>query len=316
MALVTNVGSNQKLHHYVPQVYLRGFSKGPRKKEQIGVVNVSDGRHFTRNIRRVAARMYFNSIEGDDPLAVENWLGRIETDAKEVIDAIACESDRLTSDDRHALSDFIALQAFRGPSVRRDATRVVRDAFQRLNDYAKQTVVTRDSLAALGFDPNRFDVDAINEKGRAGQDYFTSDIDLSQDDQVTLMVTTARSVLPYIMETPWRIIHFREQTLLTSDAPVTNIPTGDWLVRPHGRAASLQTLVFPLTRKCALTIPPPDVCGSGAKAQAMKTTAPSGRLDIHVIGDDTEANFINDVTKNGADEYVYFHPDDAHLVGL
>lgn len=302
------------MHHYVPQVYLRGFSKGAKPQEQIGVLSLLDGKRFTRNIRKTGAQTHFNTIDGDDPLAIESWLAKIEADAKGVIDAIALHKRSLNMDERHALSDFMSLQTFRGPDSRSILTSVVGDVFQKMNEYAKRTVVTRDALWALGFDPNKFDIDEINARGRAGEDYFTSPTDVPQDDQIDVMILAARSVLPYFINSPWRIIHFPDDTLITSDAPVTRVSS----LYFHDRAANdpmhLQTTVFPLTRNCALTIPPSDALGREAHVQMRGTLARAGHLDSHVTGGKEEAHSVNRVTMGGAYEYVYFHPDDSSLV--
>jgi hypothetical protein len=75
--------------HYVPQFYLRGFSDD---KKQLLVTDRPTEKVFRTNPTNVAAQRDFNTIEGEDPHAVEkahlqaDRLGDLDHAARQVFD--------------------------------------------------------------------------------------------------------------------------------------------------------------------------------------------------------------------------------------
>ena len=73
-----------KLHHYVPQGYLRGFAT---EKGRITAVPLDRSRSpFTSSVKNVAAQTHFHTVDGlDEPDEFEKMLSGVEGDAIEII---------------------------------------------------------------------------------------------------------------------------------------------------------------------------------------------------------------------------------------
>jgi hypothetical protein len=67
-------------HHWVPQCYLKGFSKGWSKNSQLHVVDAVAQRQFMTLPRNVASAQDFNriDIEGVAPDHIETSLAKFE----------------------------------------------------------------------------------------------------------------------------------------------------------------------------------------------------------------------------------------------
>lgn len=85
------MGNNQSRgHHYLPQCYLKGFSKKKGKKSwQLQVIDVEYKTQFPATPKRVGLQRDFNriDIEGVEPDALETSLSTFETDLAESLRA-------------------------------------------------------------------------------------------------------------------------------------------------------------------------------------------------------------------------------------
>jgi hypothetical protein len=108
-----------KLHHTVPQFYLRGFAD---ENGKITTVALPGTRRYTTPTKGTGAANHFYAIEGhpDGKDAFEKSLAVIEADAAVVFRTVASGTWPLTPEDRAILACFIALQAVRGPNHRRN----------------------------------------------------------------------------------------------------------------------------------------------------------------------------------------------------
>ncbi|MBH0024421.1 DUF4238 domain-containing protein [Salinibacterium sp. SWN248] len=102
-----------KLHHYVPQGYLRGFAA---EHERVTAVPLDRARGpFTTSVKNVAARTHFDTVEGlTEPDEFEKVLSGVEGDAMMIIRRLEEGEFPLASEDRSALSFYLALQTVRG----------------------------------------------------------------------------------------------------------------------------------------------------------------------------------------------------------
>ena len=107
-----------KLHHTVPEFYLRGFANNA---ERITTVKLPGDRRFTQKIDSTAAINHFYSIDRhpDGPDALEQALSKLETGAAAVLRAILQGKWPLSAEQRITLSTFLAVQYVRGPDHRR-----------------------------------------------------------------------------------------------------------------------------------------------------------------------------------------------------
>ena len=106
-----------KLHHYVPQAYLRGFGND---KSRIAVAPLDSSRkRFVSSARNIAAKKHFHTInELDEPDAFEKALSAVESEASKIIQSMLEDDFSLTEQDRWRFSYYMALQSVRGPDTR------------------------------------------------------------------------------------------------------------------------------------------------------------------------------------------------------
>lgn len=121
--------NDPKLHHYVPQFYLRLFLDAGDKR--LWVYDKNSGKIFKSTPDRIAAETYFYRLpeplaEGNDPLAIEKGLADLETKAsaifkrlvREGAERAAKERVELSDSERILLSEFISTQYFRTLELR------------------------------------------------------------------------------------------------------------------------------------------------------------------------------------------------------
>jgi hypothetical protein len=121
--------SDPKLHHYVPRFYLSQFAD---EKQQLWVYDKHTGKIFKTNPKNVAAETQFYRLPdsavrpGEDPLAIEKALSRLETEASTVLMRLSLNIDRaksgeklnVTDTERKAVALFISVQHFRTVELR------------------------------------------------------------------------------------------------------------------------------------------------------------------------------------------------------
>lgn len=141
--------SSPKLHHFVPQFYLRRFAD---ENGKLWVWDRALDRVFIAKPGSIAAesRFYFHDglhSAGHDPLTMERQFSALEHDAAVIINhwlaqaRVSAPGDPLdiSDDDRDTMGLFLALQAFR--------TADTRELLMKLTVGADQAVETTDAEA-------------------------------------------------------------------------------------------------------------------------------------------------------------------------
>lgn len=307
-----------KLHHYVPQGYLRGFATN---KERISVIPLNESRRtFTTNIRNVAARSHFHTLEGiDEPDVMEKGYAETEGTCLPLIRRLARGELSLDRSERFHLSFYIALQAVRGPFMRE-----IRD------DMAHKTLTM--SLKYLGEEGLTNNVKSRHPEYT--EDEVEAEVTRLQyladnPDSITVShpnsthiftdLDTAQHLVPYILYRPMQVYVFDRPCLITSDRPVTLVPPAD---APEWRGvgfANAAGVLFPLSRRAGLVLPDissivVDRASHGFSVDEAKELVWSGFADRVEEGDSAMEQMFNVNTIQWAHEYVYHHPDDAKFV--
>src|SRR6266496_127256 len=119
--LKSSVKNAPRIHHYLPQCYLRGFARSPTKNAQLHVLDVNERRRFATTCRNVAAERDFNRVdaEGFDPGALEAKLAEFEGKVAPVLQGMR---ETRTMPDRGGfvlLMNLVAAVAIRNPSMRK-----------------------------------------------------------------------------------------------------------------------------------------------------------------------------------------------------
>src|SRR5688572_7912988 len=117
-----------RLHHHIPEFYLRGFTVGSGKKRKIQVAVTGEGRFFETNPKKVAKIRDFMRVEidGMKPDGLENELSGFEGKAAGAIRRVA-NSGKFEGEDRELILNLIALLASRSPQRREYMRGVMED---------------------------------------------------------------------------------------------------------------------------------------------------------------------------------------------
>lgn len=113
-----------KGHHYVPAMYLRGFTGA---KDQLYAIDRPSERWFRTAPENVAKKKNFNRIEVDgmEPNVLEKALSEFESEVAPAIDRIKAAKSLAAEADRSLLVNFMAAVALRNPRRRRDLGKII-----------------------------------------------------------------------------------------------------------------------------------------------------------------------------------------------
>jgi hypothetical protein len=108
-------------HHFLPQCYLRGFSRARKQGRTHQVVVFDrDGKSFTSNILNIAVEHDFNRVEidGHAPDVFEQIMAAFEGELAPALNRVLQAHNLRNAEDRAILLNFIGLIAIRNPRFR------------------------------------------------------------------------------------------------------------------------------------------------------------------------------------------------------
>lgn len=309
-----------KKHHYVPQVYLRGFAeereRGERRSlyyanvERIGVKAGATGAPpIKTNIVDIASQNHFytipqwHDIDGLDPLHYEEWFGtEIESAVGEVLKKRGSGEtlETLTDDDFKTLAKFIAAQVLRGPDMRKAMD-------ENLGRYFRLHGITeREHLRH--FLEQLFPFEDESEREIAANRLWKQATgDANREDKRNMAIIHLHHALAEVeplsqrlLDGYWTFTHYEEPLLITSDSPVSLEPDPFHLSGPVtlGNASGL---ALPLTAHMSLDI---TFNNPGVTAQDERHTVGVGSKD--------SADRFNERTRANAHSMVISLPSLTH----
>src|ERR1700694_1304422 len=114
--------SDPRKHHFVAQVYQRGFARRKGKSFQVRVLNKRSGKAGIRNVRDAFPQRECNTIKTEEGLkefGVERVLAElVDAEAAPALKATRERQFPLSRRDREALAIFMSAQLSRGRAVR------------------------------------------------------------------------------------------------------------------------------------------------------------------------------------------------------
>lgn len=305
-----------KLHHYVPQGYLRGFATG---RERITAVPLDRTRSsFTTGVKNVAAQTHFHTVPGaEEPDGFEKILSVVEGQVLGIIRRMEAGEFPLPEEDRKSLSFYLALQAVRGPDTRKTIERLQAKMVRVEVGAGGRKNVKRWIKKNLAFDATEEQAQRIWEEAtQPGGPPIT----IAVLDHIEHMVTTAEHLAKYLVTRPWLLVRFDRRSLITCDAPVSLIrnPKDEdfWTGVGFGTAWGI---AVPITRKLGLLMSDPMVmierfAVDDPMIQKIRTAVVAGNVDRVDAGTTAMERLFNDYTAESAREYIYCHPDDERFV--
>jgi hypothetical protein len=222
-----NIGAStpSRNHHYIPQCYLRGFSKNGGKKSMLTVLDLEKKNFFETSTRNIGAVRDFNRVEikGKNPDFLENSLSGFEGQTASAIKNISA-TERFEGNDKIAILNLIALLAIRTPNVRENRRMNHEILIKRTMDIAlssnKRYESFRKNMANDGEIYSESityeDVKQFHENGR----YI---IELPSEIHIQTEFASIDTVLPYLFQRKWLLFSAKNQdplNFITTDRPV------------------------------------------------------------------------------------------------
>lgn len=306
-------GASSKLHHYLPQGYLRGFATD---ENHIRVRPLDKARpSFTANVRNVGARSHFNTLEDAlEPDGFEKDLSQLEGSAIAIMRRLVSGELPIPEEDRELLAYFVALQAVRGPETRRNLDQLRAHMVRAEIGMGGRNNVSKWVKRHLGVEPTAEEAERIwDEAVQQGG----PPVKFSNHWQIEHMLGMADEILPYIQMRPWSVVHFEKRALLVSDAPVSLVSREDEGTFMGVGFMTAWGITFPLSRRCGLLMsdPLPMVDGrSEDEVNEIRQAIAAGKADERVAGSTKLARFFNLNSVFNAQEYIYCHPDDEAVI--
>ena len=113
--------STARRHHYLPQVYLAGFTDTGTKDGQFHVLDIHSGTYFRTSPKNVAAERDFNrvDVEGKPPDIIEQELSPFEESAGQAIRKVNRTNTSPSAEDINWIINLLCLIAVRNPQRRK-----------------------------------------------------------------------------------------------------------------------------------------------------------------------------------------------------
>lgn len=292
-------------HHLVPQFLLRRFADAEGKLAMVKRENLNVQIPTTVNNACNEAGFYRLETEdiepdyreGHDPEAVEKGLAMFEARAERSIRSLLEGSPPWSDEDRYNLANLVALQYSRGWRFRTQINELVTLSMRRqvLADRSGSEVAARRFLQQRDKQPTQAAIDKLIDEAYGPQG---PRLVVGKPHAVQASFRFAWDVLaPMLFLRPLRLLHFTDDTpLLTSDNPVVTWAPN----RPNDRIVALAdaiTIILPIGPNLALSF--------ATKGDDAVTTAGA-----------TRARQINTATEDGAERWIYHHPNMSPLKGL
>lgn len=217
-----------RIHHLVPQMYLRGFAKRRGQSWQVRVHERSTGRSSLRNVNRVFARRDWNTIVDDEgrtdfALVEEAYSEGIEAPAAPAFAAMRSDRFPLWEPYRQRLAMFLSAQLVRGRSPRENLRNHVVE-LQRLMMKVKVAHYSdRQWEEQVGFVPS----DDLKQRLFHSEDHF--ELTPSTAFLLKAQLAGVEKIAELLYLRTWTLVRFDATCLVTGEEPFT-------FINPHGES--------------------------------------------------------------------------------
>ena len=282
-----------KRHHYLPQMYLRGFANG----ERVWVYDREKSEYREQGVVNTAVQRDYYAVtdaSGAKNRDLEGILAGIEGKAAEAI-RLADQRAALSEEQRAALAVFVALLKVRTPNFEKSFADAQDKLFKKI---LKATMNSEERIAASIAAYERDKGKKLPLAPKELLDLFQGGqfrIEPHRNQSVALMIELSSefALLPAQMD--WVFAHPPEGSqFITSDVPFGIIPPKDW--KPGGLLSGVGILTpgavkaIPLTRRTLLlTFDKGDITRHAAMTEAVVrdfNVATAARTERFAIGTD------------------------------
>ena len=128
-------------HHYLPEFYLRGFTRSGSKDDRLVAIDLHERRRFDPRPKNVGKKRDFNRIDVDEhpPDALESQLSTVESDLAPALRRLRQDRRFPEKHDCTRVMNLICLLAIRNPKTRRHIERPISDVLRRVGQISVAT---------------------------------------------------------------------------------------------------------------------------------------------------------------------------------
>lgn len=246
-----------KLHHYLPQWYLRLFANA---QGRLRVYRRGTGLGpFVSSVKKIAAeKNFYRPVVGDgqDPLAIERFLAIVDQAGKNAIDRIAKGPFPPGINARRTAAEFLGFQLFRTPESRRMAE-LNTEALLKVTSRTASRDSVRETLKEAGLDT---DDEAVDDMMNSLVNIESYELRPDQNAHLQLMLDLSIETGRRLLDRSWLLGISKEPILVTSDHPLTNLTLTSKMAGLIGLGLDLaDMLMFPIDPQRLLLFAAPDL---------------------------------------------------------
>jgi len=211
-------------HHYLPQIYLKGFINSESKRPKITVIDLKKKRYFETSPRNIGGKRDFNRIEinGHKPNIIETKLSHFENNIRSVINSIETQL-RIDDNSYNLLMNLIALLAIRNPRNRDYVSDFHEELLKHMLGIRLATKERWESMKTINEQgTNELEDNISYEELKSFFDSNQYKITIPREYQISIESEQIDAILPYLYNRNWLLIQApnKENLFITSDFPV------------------------------------------------------------------------------------------------
>ncbi len=282
-----------KMHHFVPQFYLAGFTPSGKREDDLWVFDTSNGNSFKSKPEKIAKQKDYYKIDSNEinNNVVEEMFAKIESGTAPVINNIIKYNEIPTGEDFKILMYFLALLSVRTPGFRKVISKLTEDIARATAEITFSSEERYNSIISQ-MRKEGYEIDDKLNFEEMKEFIFSDRYDIKIDRTwlVYWIFETVDIILPMLHDRNWTLIKIQDPTaasFICCDRPVslTFFEDSKSFLGP-GFGLNKTFLLMPLNRRYMLM-------GTFEKAKEKY------KADIKLT-----ANF-NSRVASGAERFIY-----------
>jgi len=216
-----------KMHHYIPEFYLSGFTPSRNKDDYLYVFDITNGENFKVRPKNIGKQKDYYKLDADDidPYIVEKVFSTIESGTAPVLKRTIKENKLPLGEDFKILIYFLALLSMRTPSFRKIITNLLKDMASMTAQLTFSTKERYEAIVAqMKNDGKELNDNISYEEMKKFIDSDRYDIKVSKNWQVYWILEAVDIILPKLHERNWSLVKINDSSLgnfICSDRPVS-----------------------------------------------------------------------------------------------
>ena len=249
-----------RMHHYVPQFYLKGFAED-REKPMLAVFDGATRKRFEAPPSKVAVERDFHRIEvdGHPPDALEKAFAAFESDASNAMARIAAARSIVGGEDLIYVLNLVALMACKNPRLRATINRFQANVLKGVlamcvrSEEAWKATLERARACGASADAEHVGYDEMRDFVHSS----AYDIPVPTTESLQLELGAFEVVLRTLSDRKWALLKAPPGSagFITSDHPVCLMWSDPAMRRgPQGPGLGLRKteVLFPISNELAL----------------------------------------------------------------